>query len=329
MEQLKPLKLLSDFEASAQAVLSYLSQRFEFSLWVLTRKADDLWIVLSATGKTGQTGDSFGIVAGDTLSWPDTLRWSDTLCAQMTAGKVPRIAHDLTLEATYSAASITRTVTIGAYMGVPLTQSDGTLFGTLCAFDASPQPQAIVAEKDTIELLGSLLSTVLESELNLSEAARRAERAEAEALIDSLTGLYNRRGWQRLIQAEEQRCRRYGHPAFVIALDLDGLKDVNDGFGHLAGDALIQRAANAIKTVGRSNDVMARLGGDEFVILGVESELGGAEASEQRLRKAMRDAGIEASIGVAQRTASTGLETAFALADQRMYENKRLRKVGM
>lgn len=323
MEQLKPLKISADFEASAQAVLSYLSQRFEFSLWAVTRKADDQWIVLNANDKTGQTGDSFGIVTGDTLSW------SDTLCAQMTAGKAPRIAHDLTLEAAYAVAPIMRTVTIGAYMGVPLTQSDGTLFGTLCAIDASPQPQSIVADKDTIELLGSLLSTVLESELKLSQAARRAERAEADALIDGLTGLYNRRGWQRLSQAEEQRCRRYGHPAFVLALDLDGLKDVNDRFGHSAGDALIQRAAGAIKTVGRRNDVMARLGGDEFVILGVESEPGGAEATEQRLRKALRDADIEASIGVAQRTASTGLETALALADQRMYENKRLRKVGM
>ena len=313
------IKISSDFEASAQAVLSYLSHKFGFGLWVITRKVGNQWIVIKAIDKAGRSGSGFGIVTGDALTW------SDTLCAQMVAGNAPRIAPDLALEDAYASTSIAQTVTIGAYMGVPLSRSDGSLFGTLCAIDSSPQPQAIVAEKDTIELLGTLLSTVLESELKLSEAARRAERSEAEALTDSLTGFYNRRGWQRLLAAEEVRCRRYGHPAFILALDLDGLKSVNDSLGHTAGDALIQRAASLIKTVSRENDVLARLGGDEFVILGVESDSGGADALEQRLRKALVGGNVDASIGVAQRNPNAGLESAFELADQCMYADKRRR----
>jgi diguanylate cyclase len=80
-------------------------------------------------------------------------------------------------------------------------------------------------------------------ELDRQELQGRFERAELDSLTDPLTGVGNRRAWDRLLDAEEARCRRYGSPASLVAIDLDELKQVNDADGHLAGDRLLRRAA--------------------------------------------------------------------------------------
>lgn len=133
------------------------------------------------------------------------------------------------------------------------------------------QPESITQELELLDLLGGLLSGVLQAEMNLVSEARRVERAEVEALSDGLTGLFNRRGWTRLLGGEEARCRRYGHSAGGIVVDLDNLKWVNDSAGHFAGDELLARAASVMTAVKRSPDVVARVGGDEFTLLAVDA----------------------------------------------------------
>ena len=106
-----------------------------------------------------------------------------------------------------------------------------------------------------------MLGTVLANELRAEAEMRRAERAEQQAEIDSLTGLFNRRGWERLMLAEEARCARYGHPAAVICIDLDGFKHINDTLGHSKGDEILVTASNSLLSASREGDVVARLGG--------------------------------------------------------------------
>ena len=181
-------------------------------------------------------------------------------------------------------------------------------------------------ERPAIELFGRLLSDVLEQELRAETAVRRAERAEAEAYGDELTGLYNRRGWDRLLAIEEARCRRYGHPACVLSVDADGLKRVNDAFGHAAGDDLLRRLATALREATRSQDVVARVGGDEFAVLAVECRLEAAEALAARIEERLLVAGVSASVGVGARDPARGLVQTWQAADDRMYERKRLRR---
>ena len=106
-------------------------------------------------------------------------------------------------------------------------------------------------------------------------------------------------------------------------LDIDGLKQINDSGGHAAGDAFIVRAAQALRTAARQNDVVARLGGDEFAMLAIECDRAGAEALLARTRLALREAGVPASVGMATRDPASGLQAAWERADQAMYADKR------
>lgn len=305
--------VFKDFEAAGQRVLAFLHQRFGFGLWMIARTEGEDWIVLQSEDH------GYGVKPGT------VFRWADSFCSEMVKGNGPRIAPNSDSVPAYAAAPIGRQVAIKAYVGVPLVDAGGKLFGTLCALDPSPQSEDIVKEQGLIELLASLLSTLLQTELKAAREMRRSERLELETETDSLTQLYNRRAWDRLLSTEEDRCRRYGHPAIVLSIDLDELKRVNDTHGHAAGDALIVRAADALRKAVREVDIVARLGGDEFSVIGVECDNNGAEALLSHIRMALANAKVKASVGLAVRIPSHGLKGAWEEADRLMYVEKRTR----
>ncbi|KAA3654158.1 MAG: sensor domain-containing diguanylate cyclase [Proteobacteria bacterium] len=304
----------TDFTAASRAVLRHLHKRLGFKLWMVTRTEGDDWIVLDAEDH------GYGVEPGT------VFRWADSFCSEMVKGNGPRIAPRSAAVPAYASAPIGQQVAIKAYVGLPLVRADGSLFGTLCAIDPADQPESITEELPLVELLGGLLSTLLQAELQATDEKRRAERLAAEAMTDTQTGLYNRRGWDTLLVQEDARCRRYGHSAAIIIADLDGLKRVNDARGHAAGDALIAQAADILRDCVRGNDIVARLGGDEFGILSVECDRTGANTLFRRLRTAADAAGVDMSIGLAMRTHSAGLQHAYDKADQAMYAEKRTRK---
>ncbi|HEY1087507.1 MAG TPA: GGDEF domain-containing protein, partial [Archangium sp.] len=177
-----------------------------------------------------------------------------------------------------------------------------------------------------LRVVGQLLSTIIDRELKLTNETRRTELAEAASLRDVLTGLWNRRAWETFLAREDARCRRYGNPACVLSIDLDGLKQANDTQGHAAGDELLQRAAKALSAGLREQDIVARVGGDEFAILLVECLEAPGRAIEARLRQQLAAAKVEASIGLAPREPQSDLLRALSRADELMYREKRARK---
>ena len=208
------------FDTASRDVLHYLHDRLGFGLWMVTRTKGLDWVVLQAEDH------GYGVEDGD------VFQWADSFCSRMVRGEGPRIAPRSAEVPAYAEAPIGSQVPIGAYIGVPLNRTDGELFGTLCAIDPDPKPDEIVDELNNIELMARLLETILESECKANDEARRAERAEAQAMSDHLTGLYNRRGWDLLLASEEKRCRQFAHPATILSIDLDELKPINDTQGH-------------------------------------------------------------------------------------------------
>ncbi|EDX86438.1 GGDEF domain protein [Synechococcus sp. PCC 7335] len=241
----------------------------------------------------------------------------------MVKGNGPNIALQSDLVEAYRTTTLARHLKIKAYVGFPIYHTDGTLFGTLCGLDPLPKSTELLAEHDLFEMLSSVLTTVLQTELRVVASSRRLERLQLEALTDSLTQLFNRRAWDEFLAAEEIRCRRYGGVVTVLILDLNGLKQENDTKGHAAGDALLQRTGRVLRQVARENDMVARLGGDEFGIIAVECSLAdGGQELLKRVRNALAAEGIKASVGIAEGTSSTGLKKTWEKADQRMYEEK-------
>ncbi|MCK4107891.1 sensor domain-containing diguanylate cyclase [Acinetobacter radioresistens] len=302
------------FEEAGQTVLEYLHKKIGFNLWMITRVEGKDWIVLQSEdhGYQVEPGQVFN--------------WADSFCSHMVMGKTPKIAPRSKEVPLYASAPINKQVEIETYIGEPLVNEDGSVFGTLCAIDPSPKPAELVEHQDLIETFGKLLSLILQAELRENEHIRKNERLRLEALTDGLTGLYNRRAWDQLLTLEEDRCKRYGHPAAVLIVDLNNLKIINDTQGHRAGDELIQKTAEILRDNTRQNDVVARLGGDEFSILNVENDQAGVKALVKRLLKALKKAGINAAIGACMRHPSHGLHWAMMEADKKMYENKQLSK---
>lgn len=118
--------------------------------------------------------------------------------------------------------------------------------------------------------------------LLLSYLKQSLERERKLSRTDFLTGITNSRSFHELASSELNRARRYKHPISVAYIDLDNFKQVNDGFGHSAGDALLKMVAETMLSNLRQTDIVARLGGDEFAVL---LPVTGREAAEQAVRK--------------------------------------------
>jgi diguanylate cyclase (GGDEF)-like protein len=101
----------------------------------------------------------------------------------------------------------------------------------------------------------------------LGKVEVRTEEVYKLAVLDPLTGLHNRRSGEERLMEEISRAQRYARPLTILTLDLDGLKHVNDTFGHSAGDELIKSFAERLNNAIRGSDLAVRLGGDEFLVL--------------------------------------------------------------
>ena len=277
--------------------------------WFITRIRLDDWIVTHLCPKTP-------FKRGQALTIPAAMR------RRMLGSVKPASAVESELEALAERTGEDKTLVEHEYVGAPLVVND-QLFGVLCGLDMSGSGRPAPHESPHLMTAARILSTILRDELENETLLRRAERAESEALVDELTGLFNRRGWERLTEREETRSARYGHGATVFMMDVDGLKQKNDTEGHSAGDAMLRSVADALRSVVREHDVAARLGGDEFAVLAVESGDEESMAMQQRLEAAFAAAGVSLSIGTAHRHFDSDIGDAVSRADAAMYAKKR------
>ena len=166
-----------------------------------------------------------------------------------------------------------------------------------------------------------------------AELERLAAQLEQLTLHDQLTGLYNLRGLELLGAGALERAAREGSELCVMFIDLDGLKAINDGFGHAAGDAALVAAADVLRGVLRRSDVVARIGGDEFGAVLAGTSAAEADVLCDRIRQGMgstrRDEhALTVSIGVeaARPGVADTLDDLIAAADDAMYAGRRRRR---
>jgi diguanylate cyclase (GGDEF)-like protein len=181
---------------------------------------------------------------------------------------------------------------------------------------------------DVLRYKASLVREVLGA--NLTNAVLyKVARLQGE--VDSLTGAYTRRVMEDKLQAEFDRAVRYGHPFCLVVMDVDEFKNINDQFGHAAGDHVLCDLATTVREQSRSTDTLARYGGDEFVWLLPETTAEAAASAVNRLREHVQSQTapgrppVTISCGVAEWGGSPSDRPAEVLrrADSALYQAKR------
>jgi len=157
------------------------------------------------------------------------------------------------------------------------------------------------------------------------------KKLQINAATDALTGLYNRRLFDEYLEKELNRAKRYGQQLAIAILDLHKLKEVNDRFGHLQGDHVLQIAATTLRTTLRASDFAFRIGGDEFALLLPETDAEQAVTLcrrvraeyENQLRPLKMDVGVTLDFGVAVHPQDGDQKAALlGVADERLYALK-------
>jgi diguanylate cyclase (GGDEF)-like protein len=168
------------------------------------------------------------------------------------------------------------------------------------------------------------------------ERQKAQSRLQSLSLIDELTGIYNRRGFMTIAHQQVKLAQRTQTQWMIIFADVDGLKEINDTFGHPEGDQVLREVARLLKATFRESDVIARIGGDEFAVLALAATESVAKSFTHRLQN-MVDT-LNAAPGCKYRLGiSLGLahfdplnprrvEEVLAQADAAMYEQKRKQK---
>ncbi|MHB8620159.1 MAG: GGDEF domain-containing response regulator [Chloroflexota bacterium] len=180
-----------------------------------------------------------------------------------------------------------------------------------------------------LDELGSRVRRVLHDKRDRDLLARRAAALEADSLSDSLTGLPNRRRFEKELQRLVGLAGRHGSHFAVLMVDIDHFKRVNDSRGHAAGDFVLSQVAAGLQAALRSTDLVGRLGGEEFGILLPHTDQSGASRLAEHIRQDVESLPLERegktirvtiSIGVASsRSSSAPLEA----ADEALYAAKR------
>jgi diguanylate cyclase (GGDEF)-like protein len=164
----------------------------------------------------------------------------------------------------------------------------------------SKKTELIKANEDLVKEI-----TIREkTELALRESE---ETLRLQAITDSLTGLYNRMHFNKLLEDEMRKASRYSRPLSVIMLDIDHFKRINDSFGHITGDRVIKMVAVVTKEQTRATDSPARYGGEEFVVLLPETSVESAAVIAERIRRKIEATVLQTEEHTISITASFGV----------------------
>jgi len=249
------------------------------------------------------------------------IRMGEGLCGWVAENCKPIINGNPQVEAGYS-ADPEKFAALSSALAVPLEGLNGVV-GVLAMYHSNQD----AFTPDDLRILLAVASKVALS----VENALKYQQAESSATTDFLTGLPNARSLFVHLAQEVARCRRMKTSLAVMVCDIDGLKKINDSFGHLEGDRLLREFSIRLKEACRGYDYVARMGGDEFVVTAPGLTLEAATEKASRLNEAAIEAGRH-TCGREVTTLSVGtafcpedgydVEALLAEADRRMYAVK-------
>ncbi len=251
------------------------------------------------------------------LPWREVSR-EGSFCKHVVVREEPLVVQDASKDARFADhPAVTGDSHVRFYAGVPLVTAEGYVVGSVCAIGCAPRS----FDQRDLQILQRLASVAMDR-IDLLRAAT----------TDSLTGLLNRRAFREEANELIEFALRHRQHLSCVALDIDHFKQVNDTYGHAAGDEVIKAVADACRRVMRGTDKMGRLGGEEFAIILPHADLQEAAVAAEKLRHAIDGTIVRGDFGEISVTASLGvsslsligkdLDTVLAQADASLYRAK-------
>ena len=250
----------------------------------------------------------------------------DGILGQVLATGAPLMTNDAARD--FPQCARRRRYRSGSFLIVPF-KSGGEVIGAAALADRTNGRPFSQAELETLEVLLPSITLAV----GRARMLDRVTELQYLATLDPLTGLHNRRYFRESLAVEVHRARRQHQPLSVLILDADGFKEVNDTFGHQAGDALLKDIADVLRHTVRVFDVSARVGGDEFAVLMPGSDTNAASLTGERIRRLLASLSLprasdgttpklSVSIGVAMLHAAGNGDDLLADADRALYQAK-------
>ena len=272
---------------------------------------------------------SHGVKASET---PRTI----SFCAHAILGEDTLVVRDALEDARFrDNPLVTGEPFIRFYAGHPLHAEDGSRVGTLCVIDTRPrrpQPADLLMLRD---LAGMVEAELRVKALSEEQTALIAERDDLKrrSMLDSLTRAWNREAILEVLGRELARSGRSGVPLSIIMADVDHFKEVNDSFGHPAGDAVLLGVVRNLRAAVRPYDAIGRFGGEEFLVVLPNCDAPAARAIAERMRRRVAEERFETAAGRVRATLSlgvatsgerpgTGREQLIEAADRALYQAK-------
>ncbi|MGI8922791.1 MAG: diguanylate cyclase [Fimbriimonadales bacterium] len=268
------------------------------------------------------------------VAWPERLLRPDMPIAEMDAALCPCLRQNLPKLFRPDCSSVR--CAVDASITMPTTHPAYCI-----PFNIGRKAQMLVhmllpVGGEWSEDLKQLAQTYVNAASSMLITLHHLAEAERQSMTDVLTGLYNRRSMESLLQREVALGERYGLPLSIVMIDMDEFKQINDAHGHAAGDHMLRAFADCVRITLRKTDLAFRYGGDEFVIALPQTHVSQAQAVVQKLRQAFASVDFSSavanlrhqptlSIGLAERSVPHNLLTLGAImgaADAALYEAK-------
>jgi len=285
-------------------------------------RASMAWLLTITPDKKAELSTGFQLPPHFELARGGSRRWSLCACLKET------LYGDLNTPRPFQCERLARTPGMSEnqkqHLSIPVWAS-GVPVGILNLVFQEPRTFD-AAEMRLVSALGNQFGGAV-------ERARLFKEVHQLAVTDSLTGLYNRRSFMTMFTKEIERARRYRHPISLALLDIDHFKQINDTYGHLAGDYVLVKVAQLCQEAMRRIDLVARYGGEEIIFLMPETGKVQALRAIERLRQNVEKMEVPTARGTVRLTISAGvacstnvesidLEQLIERADQALYQAK-------
>ncbi len=251
----------SSSQALLDAHLQHLQKRYGLALWMITRLRENNLHLLRVSDK------HYGLEPGH------RIEWERSYCIRMVEKDAPRIVTDTREEPVYQNAEVNHELSIGAYIGFPLLDSQQQFFGTLCALDPDPQPESLGTHRAELEHEAAVISYTLEHALREAQQQRLTTFIEHPDRCED-TDLPGERGWRDMFQQEQENCRNFGGESSVLYLQA-------------AEEADSLTIADSLAALLRDQDSVAHLGNNHFGILLTDTSMPQANRVADRIRDAL------------------------------------------